>query len=134
MSTCIISLYYKVLSFRPSFFKLKKAFHSMNLASHYLKSSWFWSSKSNKKFTWARSDFAWVKQNHSMIIGICQCCILRNEIWECNECGFFGHLLDLYRKIFLTSLSTSHNKSIWFCFFPYLAVTMTWVFSWILTC
>ena len=40
------------------------------------------------------------------------------EIPESNECGFFSHLLDVCRKIFLTSPSTSQNKAIWFCFLP----------------
>ena len=42
----------------------------------------------------------------------------------CNEFGFFGQLLDVYRKISVTSLITSKNKAIRFCFFPYPTATM----------
>ena len=57
-------------------------------------------------------------------IGSCQCCTLKIEISDCNEFGFFRQLLDVYRKIFLTSLITSQNKAMRFCFFPYPAATM----------
>ena len=57
-------------------------------------------------------------------LGSYQCCTLKIEISDCNEFGFFGQLLDVYRKIFLTSLITSQNKAIRFCFFPYPAATM----------
>ena len=41
-------------------------------------------------------------------LGSYQCCTLKIEISDCNEFGFFGQFLDVYRKIFLTSL-TSDN-------------------------
>ena len=40
-------------------------------------------------------------------LGSWQCCTLKIEISDCNEFGFYGQLLDVYRKIFLTSLITS---------------------------
>ena len=56
-------------------------------------------------------------------LGSCQCCTLKIEISHCNECGFFGHLLEVYKKIFLTSLITSQNKAVRFYFFSYPAAT-----------
>ena len=49
-------------------------------------------------------------------LGICQCYSLKIEISGCNEFGFFGHLLNVKRKIFLTSLITYQNKAIRLCF------------------
>ena len=43
-------------------------------------------------------------------LGSCQCCTLKIEISDCNEFGFFGQLLDIYRKIFLPSLIPFQNK------------------------
>ena len=59
-----------------------------------------------------------------MIIKSCPCCALNIEISDCNESGFFGHLLDSYRNVFLTPLITSQNKAIRFCFISYPAATM----------
>ena len=42
-----------------------------------------------KKSVWSN------KTTISVIIGSCQCCTLNIEISDCNECGFFGHILDL---------------------------------------
>ena len=40
------------------------------------------------------------------------------------DLAFSGHLLVVFRKIFLTSLITSQNKVIRFCFFPHPAAAM----------
>ena len=63
-------------------------------------------------------------QTKPMCLGSCQCFATKFEISDCNEFGFFGQLLDVYRKIFLTSLITSQNKSIRFCFFHYPPATI----------
>ena len=69
-------------------------------------------------------DIAQVKQNHSCKVGSYQCCNQKH----CNTRKLwiwpFWHLLDVYRKMFLTSLSTSQNKAIWFCFYYYPSATM----------
>ena len=59
-----------------------------------------------------------VRSNKTLcvIIGSCQCCTQNIEISDYNKYGFFGHFLDVYRKILLTSLVTSQNKTIRFCF------------------
>ena len=72
----------------------------------------------------SRNQSGQTKLGICVIIGSYQCCTLNIEIWDCNECGFFGHLLVEHRKIFVASLITSQNKAIGFCFFPYPAATM----------
>ena len=73
-----------------------------------------------------RLEISQVKQNHVSTVQTWKLSVLHSkiEISDCNEFGFFGQLLDVYRKIFLTSLITSQNKAIRFCFFPYPAATM----------
>ena len=61
-------------------------------------------------------DTGWKSVSSTSRLGSCQCCTLKIEILDCNEFGFFGQLLDVYRKIFLTSLMTTQNKAI--RFFP----------------
>ena len=74
------------------------------------------------------------EQNH-MILGRCHFKFLKigmQTMW------LFWRLQDIDRIIFRTSLTTSKNKTVWFCFLTYLAATMNlllqflcryWLFS-----
>ena len=46
------------------------------------------------------------------------------EILDWNEFGFFGHLLDVYRKLFFNSPITSKTRPYGFVFSPYPTATM----------
>ena len=52
-------------------------------------------------------EISQVKQNHICLDLEVVSVALKIEISDCNEFGFFGHLLNVYRKIFLASLITS---------------------------
>ena len=108
-----------------NFTKLKKSFQK-KCPDIFRKIFFEWTELSRTIFiNWAqaRNQSGQTKPYVSRL-GSCQCCTLKLKCRIAMNLAFFGHLLDVYRKIFLTSLRTSQNKAIRFCFFPYPAATM----------